>query len=255
MHMTAKTVTDILLLLLFILLMAAPHTGNSAHEWLGLCLAAVLLMHTHLNIVWYKTLFKGRYNAVRLVRLMLNAMLVLFMLGTLASAVPISRTLFSFAGFRGDLSFRTMHVFCAHWSFILAAVHLGMYGKRFRLPPGLLFSLPRPLGSRLATSGLSLAFALYGVRAFFRNELFFPLTMQSSFMLWSDSAALFILDYASIFFLFLRGTVVLAFPAGPRQRHAALFCKYTQQSRIPSTGMRQDPVLSGRLRNDDMPRT
>ena len=240
MNMTAKSVTDVLLLILFLLLMAAPHTGNAAHEWLGACLAAALLLHAWLNRAWYKTLFRGRYNAVRLVRLMLNAMFILFMLGTLASAVPISRTLFAFAGFRGELFFRTVHVFCAHWSFILAAVHLGMYDKRFRAAAARLFPLPRPNGHRLASSGLSLAFAMYGLHAFFRNELIFPLTMQSSFMLWSESTTLFLLDYTAIFFLFLWGTNVPACLAHAWKKHAALFLHAPLQHRMPSTGVGQN---------------
>ena len=43
--------------------MATPHTGSVTHEWLGVLLAVVFLLHIWLNRVWYKNLAKGRYNS------------------------------------------------------------------------------------------------------------------------------------------------------------------------------------------------
>lgn len=201
MNMPAKVFTDILLFLLFLLLMAAPHTGSVAHEWLGMALCGVFLLHTWLNRMWYKSLSKGRYNFIRVVRLVLNVLLLLSMTGTLASAVPISRTIFAFAGFKGELYIRTFHVFCAHWCFILAAVHFGLYAKKFCASLERLFSCTRPRGSRLAFSCFGVIFAAYGIHAFMQRELMYPLTMRSAFMLWSENTALFLLDYSAVFFL------------------------------------------------------
>ncbi len=134
MNMPSTVLTDLVLLLLFLLLMAAPHTGGAVHEWLGVLLTFALVLHAWLNRVWYKSLLKGRYNVTRAARLALNALLLLMLLGTLASAVPISRTVFAFLGLKGGLAARTIHVFCAHWCFLLAAVHLGVYGRRFCAP-------------------------------------------------------------------------------------------------------------------------
>ena len=201
MHMPAKVFTDILLFLLFLLLMAAPHTGSVVHERLGVLLAVVFLLHTCLNSAWYKSLRKGRYNFTRTVRLVLNVLLLLSMVGTLASAVPISRTIFAFTGFKGDLSIRTFHVFCAHWCFILAAVHFGSYAKRFRDSLQKLFSCARHRSCRLAFSGFGVIFAAYGIHAFLQRELIYPLTLRSAFMLWSENTALFLLDYSAVFFL------------------------------------------------------
>lgn len=181
--------------------MAAPHTGSVAHEWLGVLLAVVFLLHTWLNRAWYKNLSKGRYNLIRLVRLVLNVLLLLSMTGTLASAVPISRTLFAFAEFNGELSFRTVHVFCAHWCFILAAVHLGLYAKNFCSSLERLFPHTHPSKYHLASYGLGIVFAAYGIHSFLQRELMYPLTLRSSFMLWSENTAHFLLDYSSIFFL------------------------------------------------------
>ena len=202
---------DILLVLLFLLLMAAPHTGSVAHEWLGILLFVVFLIHTWMNRVWYKNLNKGKYNSTRTIRVMLNSLLLLSMIGTLASAILISRTVFTFAGFSGGLSFRTIHVFCAHWCFILAAIHLGLYSKRFSSSLMRVFSYTQPQSYRLIIYGIGFIFAAHGIDAFLRRELIYPMTMRSSFMLWSENAALFILDYSSIFFLFIYITIIFSF--------------------------------------------
>lgn len=201
MNMPAKIFTDILLFLLFLLLMAAPHTGSVAHEWLGMVLCGVFLLHTWLNRVWYKSLSKGRYSFIRIVRLVLNVLLLLSMVGTLASSIPISRTIFAFAELKGELYIRTLHVFCAHWCFIFAAIHFGLYTKRFCSSLERIFSCTSPSGYRLASSGLSIVFAAYGIHAFLQRELIYPLTLRSTFMPWSENTAIFLLDYSAVFFL------------------------------------------------------
>ena len=234
MNMPATVLTDLVLLLLFLLLMAASHTGGAVHEWLGVLLTFALVLHAWLNRVWYKSLLKGRYNVTRTARLALNALLLLSLLGTLASAVPISRTVFAFLGLKGGLAARTIHVFCAHWCFLLAAVHLGVYGRRFCAPFAHFPVAPRPLGYRLTSSGLSVVFALYGLHAFFQRELTFPLTMQSSFMLWSENAALFLLDYGAVFFLFAWTSFRLAALSRTWRSHASLFLSTGERRPSPS---------------------
>ncbi len=201
MRSSTRPLTDILMVILFILLMADQHTGNGAHEWLGIFLFAAFLLHTWLNRAWYKTLTKGRYNASRTFRLLLNALLLLSLAGTIASAVPISRTVFAFAEFEGELFLRTLHVCCAHWCFLLAAAHLGLYWKRFCT--SFLQHMPFSRSGRYSRVSfvLCLTIALHGVYAFHCRELIFSLTMQSSFMPWNENTALFLLDYSTIFFL------------------------------------------------------
>ena len=201
MNISARPLTDTVMLLLLLLLMADRHTGNMAHEWLGVLLLTVILLHAWLNRTWFSTVRKGKYTLSRSIHLILNGLLFIFMAGTLASAVVISQTVFAFAGFRGELSFRTMHVFCAHWSFLLSAMHLGLYGRRFCRT--LVSQAPHLCSekNRYLFFGLGATVSAYGVHAFQQRELIYSLTMRSSFMPWSENAALFLLDYSAIFFL------------------------------------------------------
>ena len=203
MSIPTKLLTDILMAVLFLLLMADRHTGNTIHEWLGVTLAGAFLLHTWLNRIWYKTLRRGRYDFSRVVRLILNMLLLLAILGTLASSVLISRTVFPFPGLRGELFARTLHVFCAHWTFLLAAAHLGIYGKRLQTAHGRRVRFTLPHWCSRASPVLCVVLAAYGAYAFLYRELIYPLTMNSAFMPWNGNEHMlfFLLDYGVIFFL------------------------------------------------------
>lgn len=201
--LSAKPLFDALMAILFFLLMADRHTGNVAHECLGVALIGSLLLHTWFNRNWYTTLYKGRYNFSRSIRLMLNLLLLATLVGTLASAVVISKTIFSFMGFKGELFSRTVHIFFAHWCFVLAAVHLGLYWKRLSATIRRHAFLPYPHVPAGSWIFIRVSLAVYGAYAFLQRELSYPLTMRSAFMAWGDNdgLGLFLLDYCAVFFL------------------------------------------------------
>lgn len=196
-----KPLLDGLMAVLFLLLMADRHTGNAAHEYLGLVLIGAFLLHTWLNRKWYDMLFAGHYDLPRSLRFLQNLLLLMAFVGTLASAVVISKTVFSFLGFKGELFSRTVHIFFAHWCFVLAAIHLGLYWKRLSA------TLRRHGFARhphtRARVCIHVVLAAYGASAFVQRELTYPLTMRSAFMAWSenDGMVLFLLDYSAVFFL------------------------------------------------------
>ena len=212
MSIPTKLLTDILMSVLFLLLMADRHTGNAIHEWLGVTLAGAFLLHTWLNRIWYKTLRRGRYDFSRVARLILNILLLLAILGTLASSVLISRTVLSFPGLRGELFARTLHVFCAHWSFLLAAAHLGIYEKRLHTAYGRRVRFTLPHWCNRASPVLGVVLAAYGAYVFMYRELVYPLTMNSAFILWNENenVVFFLLDYGVIFFLCAGATHALS---------------------------------------------
>ena len=67
------------------LLMAYSLLGETAHEWLGIMMSALFILHHILNRKWYGGLCKGRYSAVRI----LGAVTDLFLLADMI-ALPVS---------------------------------------------------------------------------------------------------------------------------------------------------------------------
>ena len=55
-----KMVVDMFMVSLLPILMAYSLAGEAAHEWIGLSMMVLFLMHNSLNAPWYKNILKGR---------------------------------------------------------------------------------------------------------------------------------------------------------------------------------------------------
>ena len=75
-----KIIVDASMIVLFLLLMEEHLIPDGTHEWLGISLFVLFIAHNVLNYKWYKALFKGRYNAVRIVQTVVNALLMIVMI-------------------------------------------------------------------------------------------------------------------------------------------------------------------------------
>ena len=62
-----KRSIDIVMYVLFLLLMGQCVLRGAAHEWLGIAVGVLFVLHNVLNYRWYKALFKGKYTALRAV--------------------------------------------------------------------------------------------------------------------------------------------------------------------------------------------
>ena len=123
-----KIIVDIAMTILLMLLMAFELVGRSAHEWIGLGMFLLFILHHVLNRRWSRNLFLGWYTPARILQTACAALVLLSMLGSLISAVPISRVVFSFLPISGGLSFgRTLHMLSAYWGFVLLSFHLGLH--------------------------------------------------------------------------------------------------------------------------------
>ena len=56
-----RSIIDSLMLILYIIEMGEKYVGNAVHEWLGVALMIVFIIHNILNRKWYKTIFKGSF--------------------------------------------------------------------------------------------------------------------------------------------------------------------------------------------------
>ena len=90
-----KRSIDIVMYVLFLLLMGQCVLRGAAHEWLGIAVGVLFVLHNVLNYRWYKALFKGKYTALRAVQTAVNFLLMLAVLDCAVSGVLISQHLFS----------------------------------------------------------------------------------------------------------------------------------------------------------------
>lgn len=126
---TIKKIVDILMLVLMLLEYSKIYTGQLLHEIFGIELLGLFIIHNVLNINFYKTLFKGKYNAQRLITTFIDLSFLLCMLFTIILGVPISEKIFSFLNLNGNMTIRKLHTIFGYWGLIILAIHLGLHFK------------------------------------------------------------------------------------------------------------------------------
>ena len=119
---------DILLGIGLILLMSYQVSGEEGHEWTGIVMTALMLIHQVLNRKWYAAFFKGKYGPLRIVQTVINLALPGCFLLTALSGINMSvYAVPSLAEFMIASAGRRMHLALSHWSFILMGLHLGLH--------------------------------------------------------------------------------------------------------------------------------
>lgn len=116
---------------LFLLLMEQHLITDAAHEWLGITLFILFLIHNAINYKWYVALFKGKYNTNRIVLTVIDFLLWIAMIGCIVSSLIISVTVFSGLNLRGTAFGRALHLIATAWAFVLMALHLGLHWAWF----------------------------------------------------------------------------------------------------------------------------
>ena len=119
---------DVLLTVLLLCLMAYQVTGEALHEWLGVGMTVLLIVHHGLNRKWYAALFKGTYNAYRIVTAAVNTLLLATIALTASCGMAMSAHAVPFLYGMAPMGFvRQAHLACSYWSFVLMGFHIGLH--------------------------------------------------------------------------------------------------------------------------------
>ena len=136
---TIKYIVDALMTLALLCLMAYQVMGEALHEWIGVGMTVILIVHHILNIKWYGALFKGRYNAYRVIMTVINTLLLAAIVLTAFCGMSMSSHAVPFLYGMADMIFaRTAHLALSFWSFMLMGLHLGLHlpAMTAKLKPG-----------------------------------------------------------------------------------------------------------------------
>ena len=116
-----KLCVDIAMLVVSVLLMAAERTGIAAHMLLGAGMLVLALIHNLLNLPWWGSLGKGRYDRPRRLRTAVNLLLLVDLLAAVVSG----------------LCFATLiHRLSALLFLALVIAHVWMHGRRHMTAKG-----------------------------------------------------------------------------------------------------------------------
>ena len=161
------------------------------HEILGVALFVLWIVHIVWNRAWIKSFLKGKYNALRIVRTVINVGVIVCVLFLMISGVMLSNHVFAWLGVESGASFaRTAHMLASHWYLVFVSLHIGLHLSLF-------------IRGKVAT-GITLALAAYGIYAFVARDLWKYLTLQQPFFFLNLERGylLFVLDYIAIMAMF-----------------------------------------------------
>ena len=202
-----KALLDALMLLALLFLMGYQFWGDVAHEWAGVGMFLLFILHHLLNRQWHQNLFRGRFTPSRVLLLTFDLLLFLDMLGLMASGVLLSNHVFAFLDLHGGVGFaRLLHMAASHWGFVLMALHLGLHWGMFVGLAGKALRLRQP--SRLRRVLLPIVsggIAAYGLTVFIRRDLPTYLLVRTRFVFldFGEPALLFYLDYLAMLGMFV----------------------------------------------------
>ncbi len=167
-----KIVVDLFLTLFLLLQMAFQVTGEVFHEWSGTGMILLMIVHVILNLRWYGSLWKGKYNLMRFFRTVINSSLVVVMLCMAYSGIVLSRHVFSPLPINSGMALaRKLHLAGAYWGFVLMSIHLGLHAGMIT---GALKKRLNPKFSKTTVGALrtmAVVLAGYGAVCFYRTEI------------------------------------------------------------------------------------
>ena len=138
-----RRIVDVCMTVLLLCLMAYQVTGEVLHEWIGIGMTVLVVIHQILNRKWYGAVFipkravktpggrfdhKGKYNPYRIISTIINVMLLLSFALTAFCGMSMSGHAVPFLYGMTKVSFaRRIHLSMSHWAFVLMGLHLGMH--------------------------------------------------------------------------------------------------------------------------------
>ena len=197
-----KLAVDVFMTLALLFLMGYQFWGEAPHEWVGAGMFLLFVAHHLLNGRWHKTLFKGKYSALRTVTLCVDLLLLLAMLAQMYSGIVMSRYVFAFLPGTGGMSLaRRLHILGAYWGFLLMSVHLGLH---WNMILGMLRKALKIKSKTKSPSMIAFAAGLtisgYGLWVFISRGFPTCLFLKSEFVFldYSEPKIFFYMDYLAL---------------------------------------------------------
>lgn len=193
-----KIVVDILIILTLLFVMGFQFWGDEAHEWLGLGIFLLLIVHQIFNRNWYKNLYKGKYSAFRICVSMINILLLMTIFLLAYSGIVMSRYIFDSFEISGSISLaRRLHILGSYWGFLLMSAHLGLHWN-------MMIGIVKKKLHFVICSKVSFLcgfyIACYGLYVFFKRHFLTYMILKSEFVFmdYSEPKVLFYIDYLAL---------------------------------------------------------
>jgi hypothetical protein len=199
-----KIIVDILMTVSLLLLMAYSLIGTDWHEYIGIAMFVLFVLHHSLNLSWSRNIFLGRYSFFRIVQTMLVVLILICMIGSMASGIVLSRHVFTALPIHAGKSLsRTVHMLAGNWGFILMSIHLGLHWNTIKVMAEKFIPIKNQV--KTVIGYLPVLISVYGVFAFFKRGIPGYLTLKTHFAFFNFDEPLifFFVDYIAVMILFV----------------------------------------------------
>lgn len=203
-----KIIVDVFMYLLFVYLMCLSTTrfnskcfGLTPQTWHGIAgifLFAIFVVHHVLNKSFYKSTFKGRYNAERIILSATDWIFFILMILMAISSILLAGQAFPFIHSPYLSGAKPFHILICTWAFFVMSVHMSLHFDRF------LFKLEHKINSRavrwiLFTVLYALVLAC-GIYSYIGQSLYVFMFTKNSFKLSPENIWLSMLEFIFISF-------------------------------------------------------
>ena len=210
-----KRIVDVAMTVILICLMSYQVVGEVLHEWGGMAMTVLLIVHHILNIRWYKALFKGKYNAYRILSTVIDILLLVSIALTAVCGMSMSGHAVPFLYGLLPVSFaRRFHLSMSYWAFVLMGLHLGMH------IPAMTAGIKPGKAAKAVLACVLTCIAGIGLWLFLRNGI-------PDYLFFRTPFAFFDYEKAGLL-VFLENLLMLIFWAFIGT-HAALICRSRKQ--------------------------
>lgn len=205
-----KIITDIAMTVLLMFVMGYQFFGREEHEWLGVAMFVLFVLHHILNLQWHKNLFKGRYNAMRIISLVVDVLVFVTMIAQMVSGIIMSRYVFKFLNITSGMAVaRKVHLMMAYWGFILMSFHIGLH---LNMIIGMIKKNRKNKSMSKPSFIIGLLVFGYGIYAFVKRDFYSNMFLKKEFVFfnYNESRLWFYLDYFAIMWLFIFAAFVIS---------------------------------------------
>ena len=123
-----KIAVDVLMLILLVFLANRRNgMGLLLHAVLGIAEFLLFVIHHLLNVWWYKSLFKGKWNARWIFLFVTDTVMMVAMILMIISSFQISGLVFEWDFFPVRFQWKNIHSVCSSALFMITAFHLAIH--------------------------------------------------------------------------------------------------------------------------------
>ncbi len=129
MQARVKWIIDVCMTIGMFFSMSFQLFGVGTHKLIGLLTFLLFIVHNILNREWFKSLAKGKYTPIRIAHIITNLLVMLAMLGVMASGILLSKEMAM--GLTDVMTTgRILHLVSSYVGCAGIALHIGFHLKR-----------------------------------------------------------------------------------------------------------------------------